>query len=87
MFERDDALLAADHMAGNGLFVELAFKLHDDFPGLRLVPGEKRLRILDEQGVDVDDMALDQQIVRPLSQLDQRPGDLLVRTSTGGGAR
>ena len=33
------------------------------------------LGVLDEQRIDVDDVALDQQVVRPLPQLDQGPRD------------
>ncbi len=44
-------------------------------PCLGLVPGEVVLGVLDEQRIDVDDMALDQQVVGPLPQLDQRPRD------------
>ena len=75
MFERNDTLLAADHVAGSVLVVEPGLDLHDDFPGLRLVAREVVLGVLDEQGIDVHHMPLDQQVVGPLPQLDECTGD------------
>ena len=75
LFEGHHALLAPDHVARDVLLVQLRFELDDDLPGLRLVLGEVVLGVLDEQRVDVDDVALDQQVVRPLPQLDQGARD------------
>src|SRR3546814_18995042 len=91
LFEGHHALLAPDHVARDVLVVQLGFELDEDLPGLRLVLGEVVLGVLDEQRVDVDDVTLDQQVVRPLPQLDQGarddvyegPGELPERGSTG----
>ncbi|MNU05694.1 hypothetical protein D3C72_2505860 [compost metagenome] len=37
--------------------------------------GEEVRGVLDEQGIDVDDMTLDQQVIRSLSQFYQCPGN------------
>ena len=62
-------------MTGNVLVVQLAFELHNDFPGFGFGLGEEVLGVLDEQGVDVDDVALDQQVIGAPSQLHQGAGD------------
>ena len=56
-------------------FVDAAFDLHNGFPGFRRFLSEEVLGVLNKQGVDVDHMALDQQVVRAVSQLDQGAGD------------
>ncbi|MNV83780.1 hypothetical protein D3C71_1776040 [compost metagenome] len=61
-------------MPGNVLLGELAFKLDDHFPRLRIGLGEKLLGVFDEQCVDVDYMPLDLQVVRASAQLDQCAG-------------
>ncbi|MNZ05623.1 hypothetical protein D3C78_223490 [compost metagenome] len=71
LLQRHHALLAPDHVARDILLVELGFELDDHLPGLRLVLGEIVLGVLDEQRVDVDDVALYQQVVRALPQLHE----------------
>ncbi|MNS86858.1 hypothetical protein D3C72_1207740 [compost metagenome] len=51
-------------MPGDVLLGELAFKLNDHLPRLRVGLGEKLLGVLDEQCVDVDHMSLNLQVVR-----------------------
>ncbi|MCY1372483.1 hypothetical protein D9M69_596900 [compost metagenome] len=51
-------------MPGDVLLGELAFKLDNHFPRLRVGLGEKLLGVLDEQCVDVHHMPLDLQVVR-----------------------
>ena len=70
LLQRHDALLASDHVARDVLLVELALDLDDYIPCLGFVLGEVVLRVLDEQGIDVDDVALDKQVIRALAQLD-----------------
>ncbi|KWT95166.1 hypothetical protein APY03_2517 [Variovorax sp. WDL1] len=75
LLQRYDALLAPDHVARDVLLVELGFDLDDHFPGLGLRLGEVVLGVFDEQRVDVDDMPLDQHVVRALPQFHERAGD------------
>ncbi|MNF96726.1 hypothetical protein D3C84_795220 [compost metagenome] len=75
LLQRDHALFPADHVARDVFVVQPSFELHDDVPGLGFVPGEVMLGVLDEQRVDIDHVALDQQVVRALAQLDQGAGD------------
>jgi len=59
----------------NVFVIEPGLNLDDDLPGLGFSLRKEVLRVLDEQCIDVDDMALDQQVVRSLSQFDQGTGD------------
>lgn len=87
LLQRHHALLAPDHVARDVLLVELGLNLDDHLPGLGLRLGEVVLGVLDEQRVDVDDVPLDQHVVRALSQFHQRarndvdeaPGELAER--------
>src|SRR5690606_20149002 len=68
-------LFPPDHVAGDVLVVQPTFELHDHLPSLRLGLSKEVLSVLDEQRVDVDDVALDLEIVGASPQLHQGAGN------------
>ncbi len=75
LLQRHHTLLAPDHVPWDVLLVELGLDLDDHLPGLGLRLGKVVLGVLNEQRVDVDDVALDQHVVRALPQFHQGAGD------------
>src|SRR5690606_15334607 len=69
------AALAALHVAGDVALVEAAFDGEDLRPGLAVLAGEQVFGVLDKQRVDVDHVALDLQVVRAATELDQGAGN------------